>query len=386
MNTSFAEIDNNAFPDLQECGTAVLAIIRETSTLIVQLLNPTQEISLKQIEACRYRLRTLFALANDNINSTDFNLVNPKWLRLYTDVSILQSTLDLEGLYMTGNQPRQFWLAAVRRLDMAMIVAGGIGSRRCDWIASLIREIQQVGLPRLSPSQDEDAERPLKAARHKETAPDQTLSMFASTPVVEFSRAPSISQYLKSYSSKPFIVRQFFDSLDSPNPPWPAIHRWRSAEYLLDTVGEGRVVPVEVGSAYVDSDWGQKIIPFRKFLVHAGFHTVIDQADSTEDGLEPDQSLYLAQHSLFRQFPELDKDFSLPDYVWTNPDVKDPKVDYKPLTPTEDPITNVWIGSCAKGIVSPAHKVYIYPSSKCKHPADLFLGSSLQLLCSGSRI
>jgi hypothetical protein len=110
-------------------------------------------------------------------------------------------------------------------------------------------------------------------------------------------------------------------------------------------VGEGRVVPVEVGNSYVDEDWSQQIIPFRDFLARAGFSVVPE----TQADYGP---LYLAQHPLFKQFPELERDIILPDYVWNAH-----QGDYKPPDNESGILVNVWVGSGNGEVVSPAHTV-----------------------------
>lgn len=167
-----------------------------------------------------------------------------------------------------------------------------------------------------------------------------------------------MDEYLKCHKERPFVLRQYLNSSDSPCPPWPAIHRWKSAEYLLGLIGEGRVVPVEVGRAYDEVDWGQRIIPFRDFLARAGYD--IERED--DDKSSTDSPLYLAQHPLLRQFPALERDISIPDFVWTCPSAPASMPAYRPPI-TEDGVeTNVWVGSGKQDIVSPAHTVNTIPS------------------------
>lgn len=227
---------------------------------------------------------------------------------------------------------------------MAIIVAGGIN--RLPMIYDLIRSLQSA-IPQTSPPPW-----PLKRAR---VTYDQ---LYAGQPVDEVEDV-SVESFITAKSSKPFIVRNFASGASSC-PPWRAIDRWSSGDYLLRTAGPGRMVPVELGRAYDEEGWSQQIMPFEDFLHRAGYF---------DDVGEP---VYLAQHSLFRQIPELEKDISMPDIIWSQPSTQ--HLDYQP---PEEPQLNVWVGNAGK-IVSPPHTVSL-------QPAWLMTGSLLQLLCPGGR-
>lgn len=270
---------------IQPCGPTTVRLVR-------QACNAIHSDSLES-------LSTLLALANDHINAVDYHAVQKHWLALYTDVSILLSIADLYN-----GEPSRL-RAAVRRLDMATIIAGGVD--REDTIAQLLRHVQTY-LPR------------------------RTKTSISANTILEIP-APSMEQYLQ-HCSHPFIIRGHCE--------WPAMEKWKSADYLLDQVGEGRVVPVEIGQAYSDDDWGQRIISFRTLLAQIGFD--VEPEDDAPPG-----PLYLAQHSLFKQFPVLQRDIMYPDYVWSDP----PRDDGH--DPLDEPVTNVWIGNSANHPISPAH-------------------------------
>lgn len=332
------------------------------------------------------QLETLLALSNDYINSVDFHSVQSHWLRLHTDSSIVLSLLDIATGVPVGEAgyTRFYWLDIVRRLDLAIIVSGAVGTDRSKWVHTLIRQAQDLGLPRLGPLSESPAQsasldvRPSKRMRlspSSQSGPGKLdlviPSLFARSPITELSPPPSMTSYTKTYSTTPFVVRGYLndESDTAATPPWPAMRYWASASYLLDQVGEGRVVPVELGGAYVDTDWGQRIIPFRQFLSRAGYDDIqAEPQEATSPGCKgqndepiPDLPLYLAQHTLFRQFPQLEKEFSLPDYVWSEPpepqnlDESLRLAKYQPVP--DGPSINVWIGNSASGIVSPAHTV-----------------------------
>jgi hypothetical protein len=296
----------------------------------------------------------MYKLADENINCSPFDEVHGKWLQLYTDSMILRALFGLVTRY--GDGPiRETWERLVELLDKAIIVAGGGGDRRMDWIQSIISAIQVHGLPRV-PFEE------YRSTKRRKTEVSHTLT-WSATPIPEL-HPPSMSEYTSKHYQRPFILRRYLDSVTSPAPPWPAVSRWKSIEYLLDQVGEGRVVPVEVGRAYDEPGWGQEIIPFRDFL---------RRVTTSEGHARP---LYLAQHQLFRQFPQLEKDMALPDYVWSEPSAANGNESYcGPQTET-GVLVNVWVGGGGE-VISPAHTV--------SHAlAVLMIGPVLQLLCANS--
>lgn len=355
-----------SFEGIARCGSAVVDLlrmaIRDIRTLtFAQPGGSTVSSSSGHHRSAfdlRIALETTLQLANDHINSISFNLVHESWLRLYTDSCILRSVLDLATGPNPGENARAFWSQAVRRLDMAIIVAGAVGEHRGGWVQGLIREIQQRGLTRRSkPPGPEIADCRTRKKRRKsiiQASPSHDQLLFAPSPIPCLPEPPSVSAYLRDHRENPFILRRYLHSPDSPSPPWPAIIRWRSAEYLLDRVGEGRMVPVEIGAAYDDAGWGQTIIPFRDFLHRAGYDIPPENDDRPSGASAP---LYLAQHPLLSQFPGLERDIAIPDYVWSGPAPTDDMPTYRPPSNRDGMITNVWVGSGGGEIISPAHTV-----------------------------
>jgi lysine-specific demethylase 8 len=268
-------------------------------------------------------------------------------LRLYTDVSIIRGVFDV-ALAQTHVSTVK---AAIRRLDMAIIVGGGVGPRRQEWIQALLNMLSNR-LPAEHRSGSEPLERSNKRRKTGNDGNREPL-LFAPNRIPSRRLPPTVLQYITEDSKRPFILREHLASGASNMPPWPALHRWKLASYLLEAVGEGRVVPVEVGAAYDDSDWGQRIIPFRDFLARAGF-----DVDPETEGASEGPPLYLAQHPLFTQFPVLQRDISLPDFVWSDPPPPTYMPDYSPPPNDVGVIINVWIGSGSGEIVSPAHTVW----------------------------
>lgn len=322
-------------PDILACGATTLDLLCSASGALLKSIETRSHSTSTTADTHLINvLDTLLAYANDHINAVNFQEVSRQWLRLYTDASLLRSAVDLLS------PGPDAWREAVRRLDLTTIVAGSVGEGRSHWVQDLIREAQKNNARPATPL------RPQKRVRHAHTQPEVHLSSWAAASIREMDAAPSFDRYVSQEYNRPFIVRGYASS-------WPALTRWKSAEYLLDTVGEGRVVPVETGLAYVDEDWGQTIMSFRTFLSRCGF-------DVEPEGRE-NRVLYLAQHTLFKQFPQLERDFVVPDYVWA--DLKSEEPNYEPVDADLVPLINVWIGHSDGHAISPAHTVCLWIDS-----------------------
>jgi len=80
-----------------------------------------------------------------------------------------------------------------------------------------------------------------------------------------------------------------------------------------------RIVPVEIGEKYTDSSWTKRLIRLDQFISHISspydelYSTQMTHAQTLMKS-NPSLKLYLAQHSLFDQIQELQKDIVVPDY------------------------------------------------------------------------
>lgn len=117
---------------------------------------------------------------------------------------------------------------------------------------------------------------------------------------------------------------------------WPACNpesqSYWSPAYWSKTCGY-RTVPVEVGSAYTDENWGQRLMTVNDF-----FKTFINSENPVS------RLGYLAQHQILLQIPELADDVDIPDYCYSGlpEDSSDAKVD-----------SYIWVGPA--NTVSPLH-------------------------------
>jgi len=284
-------------------------IIEKMEALCKSILADLQEHSEDDPihDCCQPNLRhlpdhadNLFELANKKLHVFPFSDVKACWFRLYTDTSIARAVKMIPWRHLDPQRMGSAkWLdEVVSILDMALIMAGGLG--REDMIHNLMKEL-------------EDATKYCEERPPKRRKIDVTKSKTAETRMVDSHRGghnraqtPEGSILLTSSKPRPLAGADYQDNILSAEevsmpsilhpiqrlqaPPlpdfqkymdvtakpviltgtmrhWPALESWMSKAYWLDNTFDGkRLVPIEVGRSYTDDGWGQKIIPFRKFL------------------------------------------------------------------------------------------------------------------------
>ncbi|KIO32454.1 hypothetical protein M407DRAFT_213498 [Tulasnella calospora MUT 4182] len=259
------------------------------------------------------------------------------------DLHVPHELFQLASIYMslleilspsTGNGANNeiLFKNAVARLDRAIILTGG--DRFADLLEDVIKGIQDSYLP--LESVPVSSTMALMQRSEPSMSPSSVTSVLASNPVPSIP-APSLSSFQREHSRHPFVIKSYaYD--------WPALndHPWSSLEYLRQVGGRGRVVPVEVGSDYRTSGWTQELMDWEEFLT-----SVSKPADASRP------KLYLAQHSLLRQFPALRSDMEIPLYVYSAPEPPDDWGSYKPPMNDEKLVINAWLGP--QYTMSPAH-------------------------------
>lgn len=250
-------------------------------------------------------------------------------------------------------------LELVRLLDMANIVTAYFEQGRREVLFDLLKLVQS----RLGSHNDSNGDiepTAKKQRRHgKSQARDihevQTLKSLLlpgikAIKTYNVDDAPDMAEL--STHTEPFIVK-------GAVADWPAIsdprHGWADCSYLLKVAGRGRIVPVEIGSSYTAEGWTQKMLGFEEFLQKIRWEQEPPPSATREEGQDDSKEpvLYLAQHDLFQQFPELLADIITPDYVWSEPGPPDHYPDYKPPVSAAGYTINAWMGP--KDTYSPAH-------------------------------
>ncbi|KAH8889717.1 Clavaminate synthase-like protein [Thozetella sp. PMI_491] len=299
------------------------------------------------------------------------------WRQLYTDASILKFAVQfLARLDETEDAALD---AMVKTLDMSLILAGAAGrARGRDWVDRAVLLLES-GLKADSEENSrerspQDEERPSKRRR----VADTPVELWDASPL--FSAAEEFTPPIRSP-----IVRQdgisleaFQQHLDQPKDAgrgpepliisgltetWPARTNrpWSKPAYLLSrTFGGRRLVPVEVGRSYVDEGWGQKILSFGELLRNYVDPVVSLSTDgsrldtsNTSASLPKDvETVYLAQHQLFNQLPQLRSDIQIPDLCYTSPP-KHPIDSSQDLPEVDEPQLNAWFGP--GGTITPLH-------------------------------
>lgn len=268
---------------------------------------------------------SLLSIADARLHVFPFKTVNPCWFRLYTDASIAKAVrimqdneenlMDLNGSLATGALLDE----VVAALDMALIMAGGLGREQ------MIHDIFERLRSKPQSSQSPSRKRKRSDTQDNDSSllphlPEGITSLPKIRSPIESRKRPSLSWFedFMHKARQPIILT---DTLDH----WPAMKLWKSRKYWLDeTLGGRRLVPIEVGRSYTDDDWGQTIVPFKRFLEK---HIYQDPGTDVEnDNNSPGDNPigYLAQHDLLKQIPALRNTIAIPDYCFLDPPLAEP--------------------------------------------------------------
>ncbi|GAA5863421.1 hypothetical protein JCM8547_006976 [Rhodosporidiobolus lusitaniae] len=342
------EILEDTHDDLSTCGPAVTSLISRTFTLLTSALD-SPSVNPSSLQEASRLASSLLRLADEKLNSFPYKDVPLCWRRLYTDASLLGAIADLAQQEKREEKAKE----TVRKLDMVLIVAGAPGEAREELVFAVM-EVAQERLRTAETAGSASSPRPAKKRRLSSPSPLPSPPLpppYLHRPVPSLLSLPTFLSLPTSPShafdpshphSSPFVVR----NAASPSTGWDAVPRWKDPSYLLDKVGPGRYVPVEVGADYSEADWGQRIMPFEEFL----------------DSLSPSHSFhsatpppihYLAQHCLFRQFPSLLSDLAVPDLVFSAPSTDGAGKPYEGVKTPDGYIMNAWFGP--GGTKSAAH-------------------------------
>ncbi|KAI8643233.1 hypothetical protein BD408DRAFT_475466 [Parasitella parasitica] len=310
--------------DLEACGHSIHYLFETT-------LEQTFESTA--LEELLIKAKALTDFCNEAVLLYHFKDVPVYWRRMMVDAGLLKVMIQLKVIL----EQQQIGFEAlepqvqliISDLDTCLVVSGCPGPDR-RLLANIILEELQYWL-----TNGRCGAQPMfkKTKLLKEAI--NTLPM------------PEIKHPIKLYTEPPSF-EWFLAHCNQPLPTpliiskgvidhWQAFgqHPWSSMNYLK-SIAADRVVPVEIGSQYTDANWSQKMMRFSDF---------INQHILRQDGAPA----YLAQHDVFYQIPQLEKDIVVPDYCYI-----EPKLSELYTARPDDVIKNAWFGP--KGTVSPLHQ------------------------------
>lgn len=307
-----------SFLDLSPCGAWVIAELKSVT-------NPPY-LSYPQV------LCKLVDLAYNNLKAAVLHTTPLCWRTLHSVASLLWTLLDC---FVADNHTCAEWKALIARLDLAIIVSGVPGDGRLDMFLDAIGRIQNHAFPY-------DVDNASPDSLSCDVTPNMLPLGTAALSVQQLSCAPTLLAFQSKHCSEPFVIRKFASD-------WPAVieKRWSSKSYLLRAGGRGRIVPVEVGSDYRTDDWTQTMMEWKGFLDYLSL--------KGSSNKHSNEIVYLAQHDLFKQFPQLKRDIFVPDYVYCSLPPPKSFPGYKPPANEDRYVMNTWLGP--GGTSSPAHTV-----------------------------
>ncbi|GAB0097999.1 lysine-specific demethylase 8 [Sergentomyia squamirostris] len=262
---------------------------------------------------CYFRICALRTFSWEMLHVGHWNEVDISERIRYSLATFLEVILTMK---MEGEITKTILIECLKELDTGILLGASILNRNN-------QDILKICAKEIS----------LEISRHEEI---RNIPMDTSVKTL-----PPVAVQLKS----PATVKTQIDILDLPSIQkfhddffhtgrpvlllnclrhWPAFSKWTNLGYFIHRFGH-RIVPIEIGSKYTESNWGQKLVPLKDFIERQ----FISRKDDTI--ME-----YLAQHDLLDQIPELRDDIRIPDYC----QVSDVEV-------------KIWFGP--SGTVSPMH-------------------------------
>ncbi|EHL02924.1 putative Lysine-specific demethylase 8 [Glarea lozoyensis 74030] len=366
MRTMRRYLQNNEAPDtdrafvlIQPCGRAILDLLENLANWLLVQTDPTDEFILG-------RANDLIEMAQERLYMYPYQNVPACWTALFRAASLVKVTAlalrdswgkiaEKDGVSITTGKITPFSDDIIDRmveaLDTSTITAGPTPD-----VEGRIRMMHFFDLL-------ENLNNALECAKGRESL-DIYYSYIkfpkskAFVPPVKY---PPMQRLFSNFSPQDFQRHMLHPTVGSVGPEpliirnaiddWPAMSTrpWSRPSYLLaKTIHGRRLVPIELGRSYVDSDWGQKIITFKKFL---------DDYMMKEENDVQGQTGYLAQYALFRQIPGLKEDIKIPEYCHVETsephDTSPLAEDHRQIPILKNPIINAWFGP--SGTISPLH-------------------------------
>jgi hypothetical protein len=288
-------------------------------------------------------------LAHSKLHAYPFRDVPDCWRRLYCEASLWKAYSILPRLLPIQNANSEVLEHTcsdiISTLDLCLIMSGA--PERHDLVHRIIETVADT-------CQHNELDDEHRNKKRKTIEDKMEVRSFASCiaselpylsrPITRTTKLslPAFQTYLTNSRNRSSTGGVLPLMLNRAAADWPAVHDslWADPCYLLSIAADGhRIVPVEVGSAYTDDNWGQKLMPFRKFMEKYMLQSCEEKG-------------YVAQHDLFDQIPALMKDIITPDYCYSRPEAAIGAEDSEDEHESGVRL-NMWMGSAHT--VSPAH-------------------------------
>ncbi|XP_072016447.1 lysine-specific demethylase 8-like [Amphiura filiformis] len=249
----------------------------------------------------------------EKLNTGNWKDVSIAWRKVYSYASLIKAAsicgllaecLDDKHTYMEWQVIRTRDKVALEACDMGLLMGAPVLNNILSRLASALQTACTTSL--CEPIQCQSSTKTEGRTRDNIDLPASKKQKIYQRPSVDPALViprlvcPALLQFKSHYMDKkqPVIIQGAMDH-------WPArTHRKWSLDYLKQIAGS-RTVPIEIGSKYTDENWSQALMTLTDF---------INQFMADEQNTRSNTKVYLAQHQLFDQIPELKEDICIPDY------------------------------------------------------------------------